>query len=382
MKDNSYYTMPVLCDYGGDLNKRWFIAFDFTDQNTNKLYRKQFSHGMNYIHDKQDRYTFANNLLIHYKNKLATGWNPVTKKVDNLNDDELIVNIVQAINFAITLKSKFARKKTIEGYNWVSKMFFTWLKENYLQYTEPTNFTSKNAHQFMDQLLTKKNYGPKSFNNVLIFMRGFFNLLIDKEIITINPFKSIKKLPAAKGKIVAFDDQEMQLIDCELKNKKIRLWYYKEFMYCTGIRRTELTLIKVRDIQSDSIIIYSGNAKNKSQQSVMINQRLQNVINQMELDKYKPDDYVFGRGLITCDQQYLNPNHISTMHTRITKKLKIREECTLYSWKHTGAGKLYEKTKDPYLVMRHLRHHSLEMTVIYLRSLGYNADANIKNMTW
>ena len=213
-------------------------------------------------------------------------------------------------------------------------------------------------------------------------MRGFFNLLIDKEIITSNPFKTIKKLPVAKGKAVAFTDKEIEVLDIEIKTKNPRLWFYKEFMYCTGIRRTELTLIKVRDVQKDSIIVYSGSAKNRTQQSVTINKRLQEVIKKMDLENCNPDHYVFGRHLRISEEQYMNPNHISTMHTRIVKKLGIRSECTLYSWKHTGAIKLYEATRDPYLVMRHLRHHSLDMTIIYLRSLGCNVDANIKNMTW
>ena len=90
----------------------------------------------------------------------------------------------------------------------------------------------------------------------------------------------------------------------------------------------------------------------------------------------------FRRGLKTWDQQFINPNHISSLHLKFSREIGIRKECTLYSWKHTGASKLYMLTKDPYKVMRHLRHHSLEMTMIYLRSLGFNADESIQGMSW
>lgn len=102
----------------------------------------------------------------------------------------------------------------------------------------------------------------------------------------------------------------------------------------------------------------------------------------MKLESCNGDDFIFGAGLKTGPEQFRYPNHISTAHSRVLRKLGIRKECTLYSWKHTGAIKLYEATRDPYLVMRHLRHHSLEMTMIYMKSLGINADERLKELSW
>lgn len=217
---------------------------------------------------------------------------------------------------------------------------------------------------------------------MLIYFRSFFNAMVDREIIIKNPFKAIKKMPVETGKNVTFTEDEEIRLDKHIKKNNIRLWYYKEFMYCAATRRTELTLIRVRDIQENAIVMHSCVSKNKKQESIMINQRLKSVIAMMELHKYSPDDFIFGRRLLTSDQQFMNPNHISTTHLNLCRDIGIRKECTLYSWKHTGAAKLYQLTKDPYRVMRHLRHHSLDMTLIYLRSIGLNADESIQNMTW
>ena len=43
---------------------------------------------------------------------------------------------------------------------------------------------------------------------------------------------------------------------------------------------------------------------------------------------------------------------------------------TLYSWKHTGAIKLYQATKDMKKVQRQCRHWSITETDNYLRDLG------------
>jgi len=105
-------------------------------------------------------------------------------------------------------------------------------------------------------------------------------------------------------------------------------------------------------------------------------------IQMMELEKCNPDDYLFGRGLKTSNQQFINPNHISTTHLKLCREIGIRKECTLYSWKHTGAAALYRLTKDPYLVMRHLRHHDFKMTMFYLKSLGFGMDSQLNALNW
>lgn len=382
MKNGTNYSTPLLADYKGDVKKRWFIYFDYTDDLSGIKKRKQFSHGINYIHEKQARYVYGHNLIEFYKKKLAEGWNPITGKKEDPDDKPQSTNVIESINFIVDIKKTVARIKTVQGYTWATKLFSTWLKDNHLQYETAQSFSPKNAQAFMDYLVVNKKFKGKSHNNVLIYMRSFFNSMQDREMITKNPFRLCKKMPVETGKNVTFDDAEITKLDAHIKARNIRLWYFKEFMYCAAIRRTELTLLRVRDILDNSIVMHSGTSKNKKQESVSINQRLKAVIEQMQLDKCDPNHFVFGRSLKTSDQQFMNPNHISSLHLKLSREIGIRKECTLYSWKHTGAAKLYLLTKDPYKVMRHLRHHSLEMTMIYLRSLGFNADESIQGMTW
>jgi integrase len=77
---------------------------------------------------------------------------------------------------------------------------------------------------------------------------------------------------------------------------------------------------------------------------------------------------------------FANPAHISLAHGKAVKALGIRKECTLYSWKHTAGVKLYDATKDPYLIMKFFRHSTLQMTMIYLKSLGMDTDDRLKEV--
>lgn len=54
----------------------------------------------------------------------------------------------------------------------------------------------------------------------------------------------------------------------------------------------------------------------------------------------------------------------------------------LYSWKHTGAVNAYRSGIGIKQLQRLLRHSTVQMTDIYLKSLGLKTDPNIENYSW
>ena len=48
----------------------------------------------------------------------------------------------------------------------------------------------------------------------------------------------------------------------------------------------------------------------------------------------------------------------------------LLDDQSLYSFRHTGAIDVYQKTHDPYKVQQMMGHSSLVVTLTYLRSLG------------
>jgi integrase len=79
----------------------------------------------------------------------------------------------------------------------------------------------------------------------------------------------------------------------------------------------------------------------------------------------------------------VNYNHISTRHNRHLCDLGISDQKGLYSWKHSGACALYKVLNgDVYSLMRQLRHHDLNVTQIYLKSLGLLDNAAVRSAVW
>lgn len=355
----------------------WFVYFTFTDPATGKKARIKLKKDINRIDNLKDRQEAMSALITAVKEMLADGWNPLTRKVESDHD-----TLSGALDYVYGFKKPTLRQRSAYNYDSTLKTFKAWLNVNHLDFQHPARFKEADARRYMDYLLTEKKYKGKSHNNILTDLRVFFNAMVEREIIPKNPFKGIKKKPVEVGRNVAFTDDEVERLDAYLKAKNFRLWLFKEFIYSAGIRRTELTRIRISDVKDTHIILRSDVSKNKKQESVAINQRLRSAIEAMQLDRYPPDFYLFGRGLKTSGQQFVNPNHISAAHRKATDALGIRKECTLYSWKHTAAVRLYAKTRDPYLIMKFFRHSSLAMTMIYLKSLGLDADERLRDVVF
>ena len=50
--------------------------------------------------------------------------------------------------------------------------------------------------------------------------------------------------------------------------------------------------------------------------------------------------------------------------------LELNTDYTLYSWKHSGVVAAYNAGVDIKTIQNQCRHHSLEQTDVYLKSLG------------
>jgi integrase len=206
-------------------------------------------------------------------------------------------------------------------------------------------------------------------------------MMVERELISDNPFKRIKKVPQDIGKNHAFTWEEKTALIKLLKERNRWLYYFVSFMYHGFIRRNELIQLRISDIKTESntIVIRSEVSKNRKQEGISITEGLKEVICEMRLDRYPSDWYIFGIGLNPGPRKYAKGDSITIIHKEFLKELNIPPEKTLYSWKHTGVCDYFNLIKDPYALMRQLRHHDLTMTMIYLKSLGLTPNDQIIN---
>lgn len=364
------FTEPKISPESLDMSENWYVWFRFFNARTGAWQQFRYKKGINRYTSKKDRLAEANALRQVLKEELEAGWSPLQ---EDPQEPVRFLSLEECLNTIFNIKQLTLKKKSQEAYRYITKLFKEWLTDHQLILLKADKFTANMAMQYMDYLQVKMKYSARTWNDHLIVLSTFFNAMVDREWIPANPFKKIKRKKNQIGRNHAFSSQEKELLDRLLIKKNIRLYYFKEFMYYGFIRRPELCSLQVKHIdrQNNTIIIPGEHAKNLSQESVVIPKGLEPVLDAMELHRYHPDDFVFGRSLATCSRKYGNMNHISTLHNTICRDAGIPPEKGLYSWKHTGVCAAYFATgKDIHSIMRQLRHRDLATTMIYLKSLG------------
>lgn len=365
-----HYTEPKISPESLDVSLEWYVWFRFFNARTGKWEQFRYKKGINKYKGKKERLYEANALRQALKEELAAGWSPVK----GASEPTIIMySIEECIDRVLTVKNNTLRTKSQQAYKYIAKLFKNWLADRHLLQLRVGSLTHQMCAEYMDYLIVEKNYSNRTHNDHLLVLSTLFNFMVERDWLGKNPFKKIKRKKSGIGRNHAYSQEEREQLGEVLQAKNRRLWYFSQFIYFTFIRRTELCSIRVKhiDINNHTIIIPGENAKNGHQESVVIPVGLEPIIREMQLHKYEPDDYVFGRSLRTGPRPYGNPNAISSAHNTIVQLMGISKEKGLYSWKHSGVCAAYYATgKDIHSVMRQLRHRDLATTMIYLKSLG------------
>lgn len=374
------WSEPELCTYDFDLSKAWFVYFDIRNELTGAVLRKQYRGGINTSWTKEERLQLGNALLTYWKRRLESGqYNPWAKGIA-ANPIELPETIGDALTKILALKEKALRPKSFRGYRNIHDMFAAWLARFNYQKLRLYQFTPAMAQAYLDFLLLEKGYSGKTHNNQHGILHAIFSAMMVKgrKWIDANPFGGIDMLPEDQGDNIPYTEKERADITAHLLEHDRRMYFAINFLFHCYIRKTELTTIRVGDIdwRNKTIKINSQAAKNRVQDSVTIPEAFMPILLEMGLDMAPKHFYIFGKRMETCESRMTRPDDISDRYLRLKKEMDYAagDGKTFYSWKHTGVVAYYNLIKDPYPLMRQLRHSDLKTTMIYLRSLGLSPN--------
>lgn len=374
------WTEPELCCYDFNLAHAWFVYFDIKNELTGQVLRKQFRGGINYYQTKEKRLEQGNALLSHWKKKLDKGqYNPFVKGAEH-NPVEFPENVKDALAKILALKRASLKPKPFRNYRNIHDMFLGWLERFSYHKLRLYQLQPNIAQAYLDYLLIEKEYAGKTHNNQHGILHAFFGAMMvpGRAWIDKNPFAGVRLLPEDIGSNMPYDEKEKTLIIDHLKQFERRMFYAVSFLFHCFIRKTELTTIRVGNIdwQNKTIRINSQAAKNRIQDCVTIPESFLPILLEMELDRAPKHFYIFGKKMLTCADRMTRPDDISDKYLVIKKDLgfEANDNKTFYAWKHTGVIAYWNIIKDPYVIMRQCRHSTLDTTLVYLKSLGLNPN--------
>jgi integrase len=276
--------------------------------------------------------------------------------------------LIKSLQSVLDTISRTVAAKTIVTYQSAINKFKEYLFE---QDPEIENFRTQEALLFRDHLLNIKRNSSRTANNTMQHLLALFSKLQERTGIEKNPFKMKSLREPATSKNIAFTDEDRAKVEQYLLEHEPGVYLFTRLMYFAFIRPGEILRLQFSHVHMrDSYITVHGLiSKNGKTETAQIIPALAQEL-QTRLISQKPDHYLFSTG-IKPGKYPLSKQVPFRRHEKALKELGLLEKgYTLYSWKHTGAVNAYRAGVGIKELQSMLRHSSVQMTDIYLKSLA------------
>ena len=347
-----------LFDADGDLSQRWFVFYYFRNPESGKYerFREMIPTSLK---TRSDRYAKGKDLKEAMNKRLLEGFNPF------VGMDPSKTNILDAIIYLDEIKSSL-RKRTRDTYSCLLRRFKEFLVDKKVGLSSLTvdEFNYIHAQKFMDYYKKEHKVTNRTYNYAVIHMRTFFNLLIEREWLQVNPFKKVKTLPVEETEIVAFTDDELKILRENLPGYNYDLYIVAGLIYYCFLRPAEIMRLQVYHFHVDEgyISVPANVSKNKKQNTIDIPDNFIEELKQLDLN-HPPTVYVFARHLKRGEKEAA-PTRIAGYWREFANEFGIAKN--IYSLKHTGNGRASEMGISARDLQLHNRHSNLDMTQRYL----------------
>jgi integrase len=260
--------------------------------------------------------------------------------------------------------------KSFYPYNWCSKVFIDWLKENHLANQPMRKITSDNITNFFFYLGRERDLDRPTCEKYFLNLRQLFYYARKKGELEIIPFDNViypRKKKEQGADVIQVDDLKILLPEIQRVDPQLYLACMIQY-YCFIRPGKELRLLKIGDIDLHNglIVIQQFNAKNKLRQSVTMPQQLIDICYTYGIDKADKSLYVFGKRKV-FNTRAVSVNMLRWRFNNIRDSLGMSKGYKFYSFKHTGASRLHLSGISMRELMDQLRHTKLEATQHYVK---------------
>lgn len=209
----------------------------------------------------------------------------------------------------------------------------------------------------------------------------FFAEFIRKKLVTDNLSKNAPRLKTKAALHKIYTKEQLTTILQFLKANNEDLYICCLLAYCCMLRpHQEIRLLKRKHFNDSFSLISLSGAENKSGRVrvVSIPEYLQPLIKQRLQSVHDPEINLFTLTQLTYNDYYFN-----LIWTRLKpdmfKKGILQKDQTIYSFRHTAAVDVYNRTKDIHIIQQLLGHSTMIVTLNYLRGLGELNSQQLKD---
>lgn len=246
--------------------------------------------------------------------------------------------------------------------------------EEFIQFLNRSNkqiLIDRVGVNMIEEFLKPYSHSNRYYMNKRRTLGGIFKRISSEKNID-NPVSKTARLKERSTLHEVYSrDQLLSVLEL-LKEYNHELYKCALLMYGCLLRpHQEIRLLCRKHFNEDvSVLALSGNEnKTGNIRSVYIPDYVRTTLIEDGLLKLKPVTNIFSRTVTAFNVSYFNTSW-SRLKVKMIKDGLIGDKHTLYSFRHTAAVNLYNKTKDLYKVQQAMGHSDMTVTLIYLRGLG------------
>jgi integrase len=297
-------------------------------------------------------------LMLHaFAEKLAKGWRP-TKVIKPKVIKPIDINLLEAITLA------FEQKKKMEYSNRYKKDL-TCAYKKMSEYILHNEYKKLMLSEFDASIIKELlNYISASKRVQLNYKNNYSSLLTEyfEKYKLSNPFRQIKLVK--QEEVLHKPIKNIKLVFEELRLFNANLHLCCLLAYGCLLRpHREIRNLKWSDFNDDCTFISLSGSQNKGKKNRIVPIP---IFVQQYIVKGNDEHNIFTHSL-----QVYNEYYFKTLWGRFKKESTlIKEDNTLYSFRHTGAINVYEKTGSLSKLQQVMGHSNLNTSLTYLRGLG------------
>ena len=272
-------------------------------------------------------------------------------------DDYYSTNELYLKKYSLEKRVQGMSEKTIYQYIYSTRKFLNAIQKDF------HNINKDDVTYYFAILLKSGKVSNTSLDNTRRFISPFFVWCLENDYIEKNPFKGIKRIKQEKKIKEILTDKDIVLLK-DTCNDNIRNLALIDLLLSTGIRVSELTNLKIEqiDLNSGEIIIYGK--KTRVWRKVYLNaDALKHVLDYINT-RENNSEYLFNS--IRKPYGKVSNQYIEKILNEISAKAGINKHCTVHLFRRTLATRLYKKGMDMKYIANLMGHSVRVLEECYL----------------
>ena len=283
--------------------------------------------------------------------------NVLMKTISQINDTKSLSITYAKELFYLSLKRKNNNIDTIRYYQNIFCRIDKFFNDHNVKETAQINDDLLN--QLIDECLSE-DLSANYINKLVSAIKYLVKTLMDQDLISHIHFK-VKKLKVPEKRLDIIESNVLKKIFNFIETQDLRTYLIVSMLLATGLRRKELTLVKLKNISFDDNSIIVEDSKTKVIRTIFFPVELNNTI-KLYLKTCSPKTYLFEKETKGIP---IEPRTIS----RVLEKIKVclnLEKLSAHQFRHTFGTIIYESSKDIELTRQLLGHSNYMMTKRYV----------------